>query len=109
MSDRFKPRGIVIKGGHAPNNPREVFDYVFDGKATHQLSAPRVPGIEVRGTGCMLASAIAAQRAHGVPLLEAAQNAKTWLTTQIQNATPLGKGRRVAVDFQPQMNTDEHR
>jgi hydroxymethylpyrimidine/phosphomethylpyrimidine kinase len=97
MKDRFRPQGIVIKGGHAPHNPKEVCDYFFDGERTHLLSAPRMEGIEVRGTGCMLASAIAAQRAHNVQPLEAIKNAKLWITEQIKNAQPIGKGRRVAV------------
>ena len=99
LKDRFGPCGIVIKGGHAPNNPREVFDYFYDGEKTHLLSAPRIGGIEVRGTGCMLASAIAAQRAHGMAPIDAIKTAKLWLTKQIQNAEAIGKGRRVATKF----------
>ena len=97
LKHRFRPQGIVIKGGHAPGNPKEVFDYYFDGERTHLLSAPRIGGVEVRGTGCMLASAIAAQRAQTIQSLEAIQNAKLWLTKQLQTAQSIGKGRRVAV------------
>jgi hydroxymethylpyrimidine/phosphomethylpyrimidine kinase len=66
------------------------------GKQFVDLRAPRVIGYEVRGTGCLLASAIAAQRSHGVAIEDAARNAKAWLTGQIQNAKVIGQGRRVA-------------
>jgi hydroxymethylpyrimidine/phosphomethylpyrimidine kinase len=56
----------------------------------------RIAGYEVRGTGCMLASAIAAQRARGVPMLDAAWRAKAWLSQQIGQAVVIGGGRRVA-------------
>ena len=95
LKTRFGPQGVLIKGGHAPNNLSEVFDYYFDGEKTHLLSAPRIEGTEVRGTGCLLASAIAAQRAQNITLLESIKNAKPWITEQIQNAQIIGKGRRV--------------
>jgi hydroxymethylpyrimidine/phosphomethylpyrimidine kinase len=96
LQSRFRPRVVAIKGGHAPDHPDEVSDYVFDGKITHMLSAQRIGGVEVRGTGCMLASAIAAQRAQNVEPLEAVKHAKRWITEQIKNAEAIGKGRRIA-------------
>lgn len=96
IAEKFGVHAVLIKGGHAPKSAA-VCDILWDGAQLHQFRAPRIEGLEVRGTGCLLASAIAAQRAQEVPLPEAAQQAKTWLTTQIQNAAAMGKGRRVAV------------
>ncbi len=104
IAQKFSVRSVLLKGGHATESD-EICDVLWDGARFHEFRAPRVPGLEVRGTGCMLASAIAAQRARNIPLPDAVQHAKTWLTAQIQNAAPIGKGRRVAVDFSA---TDEH-
>lgn len=97
LQARFGARAVLLKGGHAPQNSHEVTDYFFDGTALKIISAPRFGDYEVRGTGCMLASAIAAQRAQNIELVDAIKNAKQWITKQIQNAQPIGKGRRVAV------------
>jgi hydroxymethylpyrimidine/phosphomethylpyrimidine kinase len=86
----------LLKGGDVQNS-NESSDLLLSHEESRWLTAPRVHGYEVRGTGCMLASAIAAQRAQNIPVLEAVAAAKTWLTGQIKNAQPLGKGRRVAV------------
>jgi hydroxymethylpyrimidine/phosphomethylpyrimidine kinase len=93
IHERYGARYVLLKGGHLPTN---AVDVLFDGQHIVELRASRVTGYEVRGTGCLLASAIAAQRAHGIPVIEAAQRAKVWLTQQIQNAKTIGGGRRVA-------------
>jgi hydroxymethylpyrimidine/phosphomethylpyrimidine kinase len=89
---------VLLKGGHLPGESgAESVDVLFNGTEFLELNAPRISGYEVRGTGCLLASAIAAQRAQNVPIPEAVRNAKKWLTEQIRNATAIGGGRRVAV------------
>lgn len=98
IARHFGPHAVLLKGGHAPES-WEVCDWFFDGQAVHQLCMARLLSTEVRGTGCMLASAIAAQRAQGVELLDAIKNAKHWLSEQIQNANTIGKGRRVATNI----------
>jgi len=102
---RFGLRFVLLKGGHLPSDKNqtdggEVVDMLFDAEGCTfvELSLPRVAGFEVRGTGCMLASAIAAQRAQGVEMEEAAWAAKRWLAQQIARAVVIGKGRRVAGD-----------
>lgn len=105
---RYGARNVLIKGGHWPQpvaGPEsaaspEAVDILFDGERTIEFSAPYISGYEVRGTGCLLASAIAAQRAHGVDetaLPAAVQAAKSWLTEQIRDAKTIGRGRRVVV------------
>jgi hydroxymethylpyrimidine/phosphomethylpyrimidine kinase len=102
---RCGARHVLVKGGHWPEAATgqstgeleaESVDTLFDGQQFIELRARRVLGYEVRGTGCLLASAIAAQRARGLPVEEAARGAKTWLTRQILNAKRIGHGRRVA-------------
>ena len=96
---------VLLKGGHIEglemqrrsDGAQELsIDLFWDGHRAHQLRARRVEGVEVRGTGCLLASAIAAQLAGGIAPLDAARKAKSWLTTHIRNAQALGQGRRIA-------------
>jgi len=109
IHQRYGARHVLLKGGHLPDkavldaafNDREIIcdalDIFYDGKQLIEMRLPRVPGIEVRGTGCMLASAIAAQRTREVAVLDAAWRAKAWLAEEIANAQAIGRGRRVAV------------
>jgi hydroxymethylpyrimidine/phosphomethylpyrimidine kinase len=65
---------VVITGGHAGGV--EVLDLLFDGRQFHELRTPRVPGGNVRGTGCAYSSALAALLALDAPLPEAAARAQ---------------------------------
>ena len=96
---------VLLKGGHVEtlgtqrrsDRPEALaVDIFFDGREAHQLRARRVEGVEVRGTGCLLASAIAAQLADGGAPLDAARKAKSWLTVHLREARAFGQGRRIA-------------
>ena len=95
---------VTVVGNDAIKNPRGesetlvATDILFDGVTFTELRANRVAGYGVRGTGCLLASALAAQRARDVPAAQAARRAKTWLTQQILTAKAIGGGSRVAFD-----------
>jgi hydroxymethylpyrimidine/phosphomethylpyrimidine kinase len=95
IQSRYGAPRVLVKGGHLPG--AESLDILLDGERIVELSAPRFAGIEVRGTGCLLASATAAQLAHGVAVEEAVRKAKIWLTDKIATAQSVGKGRRVAI------------
>ena len=102
IRERYGPAYVLLKGGHwTATASSEAVDLLVSAHEQWELRAPRTEGYEVRGTGCLLASAIAAQRAQGVPVLEAAQAAKGWLTEQIQDAKAIGQGRRVATALTP--------
>ncbi len=73
----FGPRWALIKGGHLPG---EAVDLLTDGSAEHWLRAPRHDNRHTHGTGCTLASAIAAQLALGRPVPEAVAAAKAYVT-----------------------------
>jgi hydroxymethylpyrimidine/phosphomethylpyrimidine kinase len=71
---------VLVKGGH---EARAAADVIIDRllQADGQLlrfRAPRVP-VQRRGTGCSLASAIAAQMAREVPLAQACAAAQAYL------------------------------
>jgi hydroxymethylpyrimidine/phosphomethylpyrimidine kinase len=78
----------LIKGGHLPG--REAVDIFFDGKNELLLSAPRIGGLSLHGTGCTYSAAIAAFLARGDKLPAAVSQAKEFITTTI------ARSRRVA-------------
>lgn len=85
----FGPRWVVIKGGHLSG---DAVDLLTDGSEEHWLRAPRHDNRHTHGTGCTLASAIAAHLAKGHPVPEAVKAAKTYVTGAISAGFPLGTG-----------------
>lgn len=90
---------VLLKGGHFEGDA--AVDWLAWRNGANEigetaLSAPRL-AFEVRGTGCQLAAAIAAQRACGVAIEVAAARAKSWLWHEMQAAAAVGGGRRVTV------------
>jgi len=83
------PRAVVVKGGHLADAPVDVF---YDGRRLVHLHAERVATPHTHGTGCVFASAIAAELAKGRELEEAVRRAKAFVTAAIQAALPLGRG-----------------
>jgi hydroxymethylpyrimidine/phosphomethylpyrimidine kinase len=81
---------VLIKGGHLAG---DAVDLLFDGDDFHELRAHRVRSSGAdHGTGCTLASAIAAGLAVGLPLVEAVAAAKRMLTDALVNRALLGGG-----------------
>jgi hydroxymethylpyrimidine kinase/phosphomethylpyrimidine kinase len=92
--ERTGAGNVLLKGGHL-SDPEYAVDLFFDGTQSFELRARREGAYEVRGTGCLLASAMAAGLAGGKAPLDAARDAKDWLTEQYRNAHSVGGGRRV--------------
>jgi hydroxymethylpyrimidine/phosphomethylpyrimidine kinase len=95
------PRWVLIKGGHlttaagpggVPGVPDTAVDLLTDGSAEHWLRAPRHPNRHTHGTGCTLASAIAAQLARGREVPAAVAAAKEYVTGAIAAGFALGAG-----------------
>jgi hydroxymethylpyrimidine/phosphomethylpyrimidine kinase len=74
-------RAVLLKGGHAGG--RESVDLLLSPRGLERLSAPRLAAT-LRGTGCALASAIAAHLAQGVPLSLACTRAKAYVGALLQ-------------------------
>ncbi|MFD9909311.1 bifunctional hydroxymethylpyrimidine kinase/phosphomethylpyrimidine kinase [Streptomyces sp. NPDC059063] len=87
----YGPAWVVIKGGHLPGGADAV-DLLTDGSEEHWLRAPRHDNRHTHGTGCTLASAIAAQLAKGQPVPEAVAAAKEYVTGAIAAGFALGGG-----------------
>ncbi|OIJ65986.1 bifunctional hydroxymethylpyrimidine kinase/phosphomethylpyrimidine kinase [Streptomyces mangrovisoli] len=85
----YGPRWVLIKGGHLPG---DAVDLLTDGSAEHWLRAPRHDNRHTHGTGCTLASAIAAGLARGLAVPEAVTAAKDYVTGAIAAGFALGAG-----------------
>ena len=81
---------VLVKGGHLAG---DAVDVLFDGEQFHELHARRIPSSGAdHGTGCTLASAIAAGLALGLGLPDAVSAAKRLLTDALLNRCNLGDG-----------------
>ena len=72
-------RAVLLKGGHADGDPCDIY---YDGARTDAFSAPRLP-FELRGTGSLLAAAIATRCAFGAALPDAIASARAFVRDQI--------------------------
>lgn len=88
----FGPRWVVIKGGHLAGDAGEAVDLLTDGSQEHWLRAPRYGNRHTHGTGCTLASAIAAHLAKGESVPRAVTAAKEYVTGAIAAGFSLGAG-----------------
>jgi len=87
---------VLVKGGHLAGD--ESIDVVLTAHGREELRAPRIPsGEHVHGTGCALASAIAAHLAHGRDLAEACRLAKDYVRERIASPARPGRGAPAAV------------
>jgi hydroxymethylpyrimidine/phosphomethylpyrimidine kinase len=83
------PAWALIKGGHLPGAPA---DLLWDGFQAHWFRAERQQTRHTHGTGCTLASAIAASLAAGHSVIEAVGQAKAYVTGAVRGGFPLGGG-----------------
>jgi hydroxymethylpyrimidine/phosphomethylpyrimidine kinase len=82
---------VLIKGGHREDD-KEAVDLLLDVDGETLLRAPRVDTINTHGTGCTLSSALAALRPQRDSWVEAAADAKSWLTAALAAADVLEVG-----------------
>jgi hydroxymethylpyrimidine/phosphomethylpyrimidine kinase len=84
-------QAVLLKGGHLEGDT--VLDLLItDGKVT-RFTDPRIPTAATHGTGCTLASAIAAGLASGLGLVDAVARARAYVRKAIETAPGLGKGK----------------
>ncbi len=83
-------RHVLIKGGHFQEQPGT--DLLYDGRFFRMYKGEYIQTHNTHGTGCTLASAIAAHLANGKPLADAIEAAKTYTTEAIRHGFTLGKG-----------------
>jgi hydroxymethylpyrimidine/phosphomethylpyrimidine kinase len=80
---------VLLKGGHARGG--DVIDRLYDERGVLELRHPRLP-VEGHGTGCTLASAIAAELAKGVALRTAVRRAVGYVQRALAHSYRAGGG-----------------
>jgi hydroxymethylpyrimidine/phosphomethylpyrimidine kinase len=85
------PRAVLVKGGHLAAD-EGADDLLFDGHDLTWIPGERIDTPNTHGTGCVLASAIAAHLARGAGLVDAVRAGKAFVTEAIRHALPLGGG-----------------
>lgn len=83
------PKAVLVKGGHLED---DATDLLFDGDEFLFLPQERIDTIHTHGTGCTLSSAIAANLAKGMNIIDAVKEAKKYITTAIEHGFKLGHG-----------------
>jgi hydroxymethylpyrimidine/phosphomethylpyrimidine kinase len=84
------PKAVLMKGGHL-SGPR-LHDVLVVPGQTRVFESTRIETRHTHGTGCTLASAIAAGIAQGLPLADAVARARLYVLAAIRNAPGYGKG-----------------
>ena len=82
-------KAALVKGGHL-NGP--ATDILFDGEEYRLFTTPRIATTSTHGTGCTLASAIAAGLAKGLSVKDTITQAKKYVTATIRHSFPIGRG-----------------
>lgn len=80
----------LVKGGHLAGE--EVVDLLITPEQTFRFADPRIDSVHTHGTGCTLASAIAAGIAQGMPLADAVGRARRYVRAAILSAPGFGHG-----------------
>jgi hydroxymethylpyrimidine/phosphomethylpyrimidine kinase len=81
---------VLIKGGHGGGS--ESVDILVEDTSRTRFAAPRLETRNTHGTGCTLASAIAAGLAKHLSLVDAVRQAKTFVTAALEAADRLQIG-----------------
>ena len=81
---------VLLKGGHLPG--AEATDLLATDGGILRLSSPRRATRHTHGTGCTLASAVAAGLAQGMPLADAVRRAHAYVQAALAAAPGFGGG-----------------
>ncbi|KAI3675924.1 hypothetical protein L1987_85520 [Smallanthus sonchifolius] len=85
------PRNVLVKGGDLPSSSDAV-DIFFDGKDFYELRSSRIQSRNIHGTGCTMASCIAAELAKGSSMLSAVKVAKRYVETALEYSKSINIG-----------------
>jgi len=81
---------ILLKGGHLKGDV--ITDVLLDENGVRRFEDTRIDSKHTHGTGCTLASAVAAGLAQGMPLLDAVERARAYVRRAIETAPGFGAG-----------------
>jgi hydroxymethylpyrimidine/phosphomethylpyrimidine kinase len=83
-------QAALVKGAHVPGDV--IVDVLATQQGEHFFEGPRIETKATHGTGCTLASGIAAGIARGLSLKDAAALSRAYLVEAIRRAPGLGHG-----------------
>jgi hydroxymethylpyrimidine/phosphomethylpyrimidine kinase len=83
-------RAVLLKGGHLSGDI--VYDVLATAPGVRVWDSPRIDSRHTHGTGCTLASAIAAGLAQGLAIEPAVERARAYVQRAIAGAPGLGHG-----------------
>ncbi len=95
LIEKTGARAVLAKGGHRASDADDLLAIAGDTVEIHWLEGERIDGAPVHGTGCALASAVAAGLALGRPLREAVDEARSFVRSAIAGAHEIGRGARL--------------
>ena len=84
------PRVVLVKGGHLGGE--DSIDLALSAEGEEEFRSPRIDSVHTHGTGCTLASAIAACLAQGLTVNASIGAAKAYLDGAIAHAPRIGGG-----------------
>lgn len=82
-------KAVLVKGGHLTHSAN---DLLFTVSFSRFLKAARIHTKNTHGTGCTLSTAVACGLANGLSMETSVQQAKSYVSTAIQNALDIGTG-----------------
>lgn len=91
--ERLGARATLLKGGHIPGPT--VVDTLYDGETFTEFEHQRIEGAENHGTGCALASSVAACLARGDSLVDACRSAVDFVYDALQKRYATGSSKPV--------------
>jgi len=94
--DDLGARAVLLKGGHLPGDG-PMIDRYWDGETVAQYAHDRLD-LQAHGTGCTLASAIAANLCLGLPLQDACEAATHYVHRALRLGYRPGRGALVVLD-----------
>src|SRR5690554_7797127 len=91
-------RTVMLKRGHLQDGADHVIDLLADADGSvHEFAHPRLPR-DAHGTGCTLASAIAANLCRGMDVREACAAATDYVHRGLQAGYRPGRGNVLVLD-----------
>ncbi|RXH73555.1 hypothetical protein DVH24_016377 [Malus domestica] len=97
------PRNVLVKGGDLPDS-LDAVDVFFDGEHLYELRSSRIKTRNTHGTGCTLASCIAAELAKGSSMLKAVKASKFFVETALDYSKDISIGKGPQGPFDHLMN-----
>lgn len=101
---KYGVRAVLLKGGHLHHE--DAYDFFTNGKEEFWLVHSKINGINVRGTGCALSSAIGSALALGYSLNDALVIAKMYIQQGIRNHFKISTNTLLGRNGFPQNSID---